>query len=367
MSEPAAATGRVVYVLLADPGTVPPPATFARWPTAGRTLGALRRAGVDVSAVARGTAGEQHEHDGVEWTFVRDPSRGAWRIAGAVRAQRPAVVHLNGVGFAVSTLVMRVRLGRGVRIVVQHHGEPPGTGLSGWAQRLARRAVDAYLFTGGREQATPFLAARVLRADTPVHDVLESSADVEAVEQAAARRRTGMTGSPAVVSVGRLIPGKDPLTALVAFCAFAARSPGSELWWLFHDGELEGAVRAELARHPGAAGRVHLVGRVSHDEVGAWLSGADVFLSASMREGSGYALIEAIRCGCTPVVTDIAPHRAIAGSLGVRFDPGDAAGAAAALASVTADRAGAVAWFAKHLTWDRVASQLLAAYRSRDR
>ena len=128
-----------------------------------------------------------------------------------------------------------------------------------------------------------------------------------------------MTGSPAVISVGRLVDGKDPITALRAFLGFAAGAPGAELWWIYHDDRLEPRLLAELDVNPALASRVHLVGRVDRAAMGAWLSGADVFLSASRHEGSGYALIEAIRCGCTPVVSNIAPHRAIAGPLGPRF------------------------------------------------
>ena len=40
---------------------------------------------------------------------------------------------------------------------------------------------------------------------------------------------------------------------------------------------------------------------------------ADVFVSGSHSEGSGYALIEAMSAGVVPVVTDIPSFRAIAG------------------------------------------------------
>lgn len=353
-------TGRVVYVLTGD-APVDAVAAFDRWPTPSRTVAALREAGVDAVGVARGVTDQRIEHGGSPWCIVRDRSRAAWRVAREVRRHRPAVVHLNGTGFSLAALALRATCPRAT-VVVQHHGEPPGTGRTLLLKRVVRHLVDGYLFTGGREQAQPFVDAGVLAATTPVHDVLESSADVPVVDHDEARRRTGMTGSPAVVSVGRLVPGKDPLTALRAFCTYATEVPGAELWWLYHDATLEPSLRAELAVQPGVAERVHLVGRVEPDQVGAWLSGADVFLSASRHEGSGYALIEAIRCGCTPVVSDIAPHRAIAGDVGERFEVGDEAAAAAALARAVPDRAAATARFDAALTWRSVAEQLLAAY-----
>lgn len=355
-------SGRIVYVLTGE-APEDPAAAFDRWPTPSRTLAALRAAGADVAGVARGRSDAQLVRDGSTWHLVQDGSRTAWRVARTVRGLRPAVVHLNGTGFSLAAISLRVACPR-ARLVVQHHGEPPGAGRTLLLKRLVRHVVDAYLFTGGREQAQPFVDAGVLTPGTVVHDVLESSADVEVLERGEARRRTGMTGSPAVVNVGRLVPGKDPLTALRAFCADALDAPTAELWWLYHDSELEGALRDELSRHPAVESRVHLVGRVEPSEVGAWLSGADVFLSASRHEGSGYALIEAIRCGCTPVVSDIAPHRAIAGDLGERFETGDVTAAAAALGRAVPDRAAALRRFATALTWQSVAEQLLAAYVS---
>ncbi|MFL5774102.1 MAG: glycosyltransferase, partial [Flavisolibacter sp.] len=52
---------------------------------------------------------------------------------------------------------------------------------------------------------------------------------------------------------------------------------------------------------------------------------ADFYISGSHSEGSGYALVEAMTCGCIPVVTDIPPFRKITddGQYGLLFQPGD--------------------------------------------
>lgn len=352
----------VVYVLAGDVGAVTPAESLERWPTAGRTLAALCDAGVTTIGVARTRhPGERLEHLGVPWRFVRDTSRTGWRVAADVGRCRPRVVHVNGTGPSLTWLAIRVRCPL-VPIVVQHHGEPPGTGRSLAAQRAVRRVVQGYLLTGGAGQAAPFVAAGVLADDTPVLEVLESSTDMRPVHPALARLRTGMTGAPAVIAVGRLTQAKDPVVLASAFCAYAATAPAAELWWLFHDDSMRGAVDAVLSEHPAVAGRVHLVGRVAADDVADWLSGADLFLSASRHEGSGYALIEALRCGCTPVVSDIAPHRTIVGGVGDRFPSGDSGLGAAALADVVIDRTAAIARFESALTWGHVAAQLRLVY-----
>ena len=58
------------------------------------------------------------------------------------------------------------------------------------------------------------------------------------------------------------------------------------------------------------------LGRLPHERLAAYYSAADIFVSGSHREGSGYALIEAMACGAIPCVTDIPSFRAITGGCG---------------------------------------------------
>ncbi len=77
-----------------------------------------------------------------------------------------------------------------------------------------------------------------------------------------------------------------------------------------------------------------LVGRVDRADLPNYYAAADVFVSGSHYEGSGYALIEAMSAGVVPVVTDIPSFRAIAGDTGARWTPGDAADFARVLVEV---------------------------------
>ena len=357
---------RVVYVIHADAGDVAPVAVLERWPTASRTVAAVAANGTfDVSAVAR-TRGHSEAlvHDGVPWRFVRDPSRTGWRMAREVARLRPDVIHVNGLHAALPTLALRVACGSRVRIVAQHHGESPGRGRSLLAQRAARRWIDGYLFTGVDGQSEPWREARVLHYSTPTFEVLESSADFALLDRASARGVTGVVGNPAIMWVGRLIGGKDPMTAVEAF-ARLGQPHDAHLWMMYADASLEPMVRTLIETTPGLRERVHLVGTMPHASMAAWFSSGDIVLSTSRREGSGYALIEALACGCTPVVTDIAPHRAIAGSLGARFPVGDVDACAMALRVVIRNAPTVVrADFERRLSWRAVGEQLIRAYES---
>jgi len=98
--------------------------------------------------------------------------------------------------------------------------------------------------------------------------------------------------------------------------------------------------------------RVRLLGSVEHGRLAAFYSAADLFVLGSHHEGSGYALIEALACGCVPVVTDVPPFRRHHGdgSVGALWPVGDAARCAEALARLAradlpAARAAATAHF----------------------
>jgi glycosyltransferase involved in cell wall biosynthesis len=361
---------RIAYVMFGGLGGVSPSEALARWPGTPRLLAALvERHGATVSAVWRvppGTAPVSFVRDGVCYRFVPDRPRLPRRLAAAVAEARPDVVHVNGHIFPLPTLAVRRAVGRHVRIVIQHHGEPPGHGRLRVAQAMASRAVDAHLFTGGEAQAAPWRAARVIGRRTPVHDVLEASTDLAPRPRTAAALERGVHGEPAVLWVGRLVAGKGPLTALAAFERFVAGgATGAHLWMVCGDRSLAAPVDAAIAASEWLRGRVSVIGPVPHAEMAGWYSAADLFLSTSRHEGSGYALIEAMACGCPPVVSDLPSHRAIAGPEGRFFAAEDPIAAASALAGTggsDADRSAVRAAFTARLTWTAVVDALHAAY-----
>jgi glycosyltransferase involved in cell wall biosynthesis len=109
---------------------------------------------------------------------------------------------------------------------------------------------------------------------------------------------------------------------------------------IYGDAPLEAAVAQRIASSMMLRERVTLVGAVPHDQIGAWFSAADVFVSGSHHEGSGYSLIEAMACGAAPCVTSIPSFRALTGGHGALWRAGDADACAAALVDVASrDRA----------------------------
>jgi glycosyltransferase involved in cell wall biosynthesis len=281
-----------------------------------------------------------------------------------VRDAAPDILHVHGLALAAAAPARL--LPAKTRIVVQDHGggEPPA-----WRKLLMRRGlrgVRAALFTA-REQAVPF--ARVLPRTARVFEVLESSSWFTSGNRESARQRTGLYGDPCALWVGRLNHNKDPFTVLRAIRSAASRLPDLHLWCCYTSTELLPGMQELIASDPVLRDRVHLLGAVPHAEIEQLARAADFFLAASHAEGSGFALIEAIACGLTPVVTDIPSFRWITGdgAIGGMVPIGDHEAMADHLVRLAghphdALRALVLDHFARRLSFDAIGRQLEHAY-----
>src|SRR3546814_14677075 len=110
-------------------------------------------------------------------------------------------------------------------------------------------------------------------------------------DRAAARAVRGMGATPAILTVGALIPRKGQALVIEAL----AMLPGVH-YWLAGAGEEEGHYRA-LAQRLGVADRVHLIGPVAHADLPPLYRAANVVVLPSASEGLANAWVEALACG----------------------------------------------------------------------
>ena len=372
---------RIVQLnLAADPALSDPDALLTRYHTLTGWSRALTRAGAEVHVVQRFSRDAVIERDRVFYRFVEDGASGMpapWstfpRVIEATRRTGPDVIHVNGLMFPGVTEVLRDVLGDTVIIVLQDHsGALPGRRVWPIARvRSARwskafRAADAVSFTA------PELASRWRRAglpsELPVIALAEASTDLTPVDYADARRSTGMTGAPAILWVGRLNANKDPQTVLSAMKRVAARVRGAHLWMIVPPGASQHDVRRSIDGATTLRHHVTIVGPVEHRHMNAYYSAADLFISGSRHEGSGYALIEAMACGVLPCVTDIPAFRALTHGCAELWPPTDVDACVAALVNaahrVSPDERAAVRnLFLQQLSWEVLGQRTMAAYR----
>jgi hypothetical protein len=303
------------------------------WPTLSAVAKAAAAAGVSVAVVQAAHRSEVVEKDGVTYYFVDDTSRIPARVLERVASLEPDVVHVQGLGSPRATRPLS-RAVPDVPILVQDHGSVVPTGWRASAWRIAHSPIAGVAFTA-LDQATPWKRAKILRADLPVFEVLESSSDFTPGDREAARRATTMSGA--------------------------------RLWCCFGDAPLLGNVQARIAESPVLSERVTLLGALPHDEMEMRYRAADFFIQTSHREGSGYSVLEAMACGVTPLVTDIPAMRAIVGDAGSLTPVGDASALAEAIVTWATRDASALrratrARFDAALTFDVIGRQLRGAY-----
>ena len=147
------------------------------------------------------------------------------------------------------------------------------------------------------------------------------------------------------------------------------RLPNLQLWCCYSTTELLPAMKKLIEGDGILRDHVHLLGTVAHSDIEHLARAADFFVAASHWEGSGFALIEALACGLTPIVTDIPSFRWITGdaAIGGLVPIGDDAAMADQLVNLAAvphevRRARVLDHFARQLSFDAVGRQLRHAY-----
>lgn len=221
-----------------------------------------------------------------------------------INTQRPHVVILQGLVYPVQLARLRKELGESTVILVQHHGERPFGGIKRWFQQKAARCATGFLFTG-LGNADEWISHKIIPDKNACFGLLEASTYFSRGDWLAAKKRLGLDGNMNFLWVGRLNEGKDPMAVIRAFERFAAAQPFAKLFLFYHTEELLPQIKKLLAENEHLLQHLILKGCVSHEELEDWYNAADYYLSGSHHEGSGYALLEAMACGCIPVVTDI--------------------------------------------------------------
>jgi glycosyltransferase involved in cell wall biosynthesis len=210
------------------------------------------------------------------------------------------------------------------KIIVQHHGEKPFGGIKKMVQKIANHYVSFYLFTSV-ENAEEFIKNKIIPGKNKCIEILEASTFYMQRNKVQCRHKLCLRNSPIFLWVGRLNLNKDPFTVLNAFEKYVCSYPEARLFMIYQTEDLLQEIQKRLEESYLLNNSVILVGRVDHVELENWFNAADFYISASHKEGSGYALIEAMACGCIPILTSIPSFKKITanGKFGFLFEPGN--------------------------------------------
>ncbi|UNU42222.1 glycosyltransferase family 4 protein [Sphingopyxis sp. YF1] len=177
---------------------------------------------------------------------------------------------------------------------ISHFGHAPAT-----APQLLEAAGEAAGLLAVSEAMRRDMAAIGIDAQKiAVHYTGIDTARFHPGDRAAARAALGMDDTPAILTVGALIPRKGQALVIEALAAL----PGVH-YWLAGAGEAERDYRA-LAARLGLADRVHLLGPVANADLPQLYRAADAVVMPSVSEGLANAWVEALACGTPIVISD---------------------------------------------------------------
>lgn len=356
-----------------DPQQRPPQALLRAWPTLVDLAEAASRAGVQVEVIQASSHWARLEQGGITYHFLpfagdAQSAAGKAALRDLLAGLKPDVLHAQGLGFPSEVLDLAA-MAPGTPLLLQDRADRPPRRF--WRWPLWRRSLSAaqgLAFCAG-EQARPFRWRGLLSGRSTVYELPGSSSRFMPQDQAMARLATRISGAPALLWVAHLDRNKDPLTVLEAASLAAAQLPGLRLWCCFDKAPLLSRVQDRIASDPRLAGRVHLLGRLAHEQVAQLMCAADFLVQGSHRESTGYSVIEALACGLPPIVTDIPSFRALTarGEVGCLWPRGDAQALAQAIVQMAGLppaplRAAARLRFEQALSFDALGSRLSAVY-----
>ena len=231
-----------------------------------------------------------------------------------------------------------------------------------WGVRRAHRIIT------GSDAARDDIVAELKLQHELIDVVPHGIAPVPSVPAAAvARMREKLAGGgrPIALSVATDVPHKN---LAVLLRGLALLEPEQRPLLVFvgfgtDAGELPGLV-GEL----GLAGDVRVLGAVAHDDLEALYAQADVLVTATLYEGFGLPVLEAMARGVLVACSDLAVLREVAGEQAEMLDPHEPASIAAALRrllSGDADldrRREAGRERAARYTWSAAATQTLRVF-----
>lgn len=231
-----------------------------------------------------------------------------------IKSLQPDYILVHGFGSAHYLILLKWMCPK-AKIVLQSNGfSPRPKGLKKLAYTISDRFIDGYLFTG-IENAKPWYESKILNRNK-IFEVMEGSTHFKF-------KGNNNRKPQSFIWVGRLDSNKDPMTVLNAFDLFLEVESEAKLTMVFHDGELIEAVTNRISGSENLKKAVILQGYIEHQKLETIYNQHHYFVLGSHYEGSGYALLEAMACGCVPIVTNIPSFNFMTadGSCGLLFSP----------------------------------------------
>ena len=241
-----------------------------------------------------------------------------------IKKQKADLLLIEGLIFPVQVIILKFLLGKRIKFLAKHQAENPAAGIKKMFQSWADRYMDAYLFTSFGN-ASGWLDKNIIAHAGKIFEIPATITAFSKKDKTISKEKTGMLDGLHYLWVGRLNSNKDPLTVLNAFKIFAAENKAT-LHLVFQNNDLLNEVKDTIAASDTLRNSVKLHGFIPYNQLESWYSAADFYISASHHEGGCTAILEAMACGCIPVVSNIPASIKMIGNgqFGLSFTAGNA-------------------------------------------
>lgn len=346
---------------------------------------ALLRKGVEIIVVKRFCRDNAFIKNGVQYYFVKDDFGGGlkdWQIPFGflkrIVVLNADVIHVHTFPCALPTFLLRYMLPAKTALVVQNHGGKVAGGIKSKLYKWMSYVADAFFFTDAEQVKHWFSSKSKLRKVMPVMEGAtffdfenrDAARSFTYADRNIARKKTGIQGSPVFLWVGRLDENKDPLTVLDGLEMIFEKYTGATLHMVYNDYHLLDTIRQKISNSVTLKNKVYLAGELPHEGMETYYNSADYFVLGSHYEGSGYALSEALSCGCIPIITNIPSFHMMTdkGKLGALWQVGDKDSFVEAVNKamakpLQAEANACIEFYKQHLSFDAIAETAVRHYR----
>src|SRR6185503_18936169 len=121
-------------------------------------------------------------------------TRFPWRMHRLIKKLKPDVVFVNGIIFPLQVIQLRRKLGKEIKIILQHRSEKPGKGLRKYLQKWADSSIDAYLFSSD-EFGAGWTETGIIKDKAKIHEAIPVSSSFSAFDKMMVRAGLNIDGS----------------------------------------------------------------------------------------------------------------------------------------------------------------------------
>jgi len=239
-----------------------------------------------------------------------------WSLFFKIKKLNPDYVYIQSLAYPHFILLLSLFLKNNCKVIVQDHADSYPSGLKKTVFKWADKIIDLYFFTS-KKMTIKYVEEGLISSESKIIECVEGSTQFKF-------NPNPKKDPDLFLWVGRLDSNKDPLTILKAFKKYAVHNPKAKLKMFYENDQLLSKIKL-FVDNSSLSQNVDLMGKIPHKELEQWYQKSTFFILGSHKEGGPISLVEAMACGCIPIVTNIAPFQAMTnnGDCGLLFSPGD--------------------------------------------